>query len=83
MPNHLLAEAAFNGAGLRTMIQDLAGNVFLACLGLMSIVFLFQRQFVRLAEFGVIAVLVATFLYTPELWTGMGKAVAHAFGVSG
>lgn len=84
-PIHLqvLAEAAFNGAGLRTMIQELAGNVFLAVLGLASIVFLFQRQFVKLAEFAVIAVLVATFLYTPELWTGMGKAVAHAFGAGG
>lgn len=78
----LFAEA-FTGEGLRTMIQTLVGNVFLAVLGLGAIVFLFQRQFVRMAEFAVIAIIVATFIYTPELWTGMGKAVAGAFGASG
>jgi hypothetical protein len=79
----LLAEASLSGDGLRTMLQQLAGNVFLAVLGLASLVFLFQRQFVRLAEFAVIGVITATFIYTPELWTGMGKAVAHAFGAGG
>jgi len=77
---HVLADVTMNGAGLRSMIQELVGNVFIACLGLASIVFLFQRQFVRLAEFAIIGVITATFIYTPELWTGMGKAVAHAFG---
>lgn len=80
IPVHLLAEASLTGDGLRTMLQQLAGNIFLAVLGLASLVFLFQRQFVRLAEFAVIGVITATFIYTPELWTGIGKAVAHAFG---
>ena len=83
IPLHALAEVSMNGAGLRSMIQDLVGNVFMACLGLAAVVFLFQRQFVRLAEFAVIGVITATFIYTPELWTGMGKAVAHAFGAGG
>jgi hypothetical protein len=74
---------AFTGEGLRTMIQTLVGNVFLAVIGVGAIVFLFQPQFVRMAEFAVIAVLVATFIYTPEMWTGMGKAVAGAFGAGG
>lgn len=78
----ILAQA-FTGEGLKTMIQTLVGNVFLAGMGLGAIVFLFQRQFVRMAEFAVIAVLVATFIYTPEMWTGMGKAVAGAFGAGG
>lgn len=78
----VLAEA-FTGEGLRTMLQTLVGNVFLATMGLGAIVFLFQRQFVRMAEFAVIAIIVATFIYTPELWTGAGKAVAGAFGAGG
>jgi hypothetical protein len=68
------------GEGLKTLVQTLVGNIFLAAIGAGAIVVLFQRQFVRMAEFAVIAVLVATFVYTPEMWTGMGKAVAHAFG---
>lgn len=78
----LLAEA-FTGEGLRTMLQTLVGNVFLGVLGVGAVAFLFQRQFVRMAEFAVIAVIVATFIYTPELWTGAGKAVAGAFGANG
>jgi hypothetical protein len=71
------------GEGLRVLIQDLVGNIFLAVLGAAAIVFLFQRRFTEMAQFAVIAVLVATFIYTPELWTGMGQAVAGAFGTGG
>jgi hypothetical protein len=71
------------GEGLKNLVQTLVGNIFIAGMGAGAIVFLFQRQIVRMAEFAVVAVLVATFIYTPELWTGMGKAVAHAFGTGG
>lgn len=82
MPIIAVLAQAFTGEGLRTMLQELVGNVFLGVLGVGAVVFLFQRQFVRMAEFAVIAVIVATFIYTPELWTGAGKAVAGAFGAS-
>lgn len=64
------------GEALRDMLLQLGGNMFLAISSLMAVMFLFRREFVRFAEFAVLAVLVATFVFVPEVWVGVGRAVA-------
>ena len=68
------------GEGLRSFLQTFVGNIFLAGMGAGALVFLFKREFVRFAEFAVIAVLVASFVFTPEMWTKLSKAIADAAG---
>lgn len=68
------------GEGLRDMLLQLVGNIFLAAAALGSIVFLFKREFVRFVEYAVLAVLVATFVYTPQVWVGVGRALAAVIG---
>ncbi len=68
------------GEGLRTFLQQIVGNIFLAGMGAGALVFLFKREFVRFAEFAVISVLVASFVFTPQLWVNLSKAMADAFG---
>lgn len=68
------------GEGLRTFLQTIVGNIFLAGMGAGALVFLFRREFVRFAEFAVIATLVATFIFTPEMWVKLAGALTDAFG---
>jgi hypothetical protein len=68
------------GDGLRDMLLQLGGNIFLAAAALGAVMFLVRREFVRFAEFAVLAVLVATFVFVPEVWVGVGRAVAGVIG---
>jgi hypothetical protein len=68
------------GTGLRTLVLELIGNIFVAAAAIGAVTFLFRREFVRFAEFAVLAVLVATFVYAPEVWIGVGRAVANVIG---
>lgn len=68
------------GQSLRTMVLELVGNMFLAAAALGAVTFLFRREFVRFAEFAVLAILVATFVFTPEVWAGVGRAVGAVIG---
>lgn len=68
---------------LTDLLRDLFGNVFLAASGGAALVFLFRREFVRFAEFVVLAVLVATFVYFPEMWIAVAEAVAERVGEAG
>lgn len=68
------------GAGLRDMLLTLVGNIFLAAAAMGAVMFLFRREFVRFAEFAVLSVLVATFVFTPEVWVGVGRTVAGIIG---
>lgn len=68
------------GESLRIMVLELVGNVFLAAAALGAVTFLFRREFVRFAEFAFLAVLVATFVYVPEVWVGVAEAVATVIG---
>lgn len=72
--------AAFDGSGLTSFVRTVVGNLFLAAVGAGAIAFLFRREFVRFAEFMALAVLVATFIYVPEIWKGLAETVARAFG---
>ena len=68
------------GEGLRIMVLELVGNIFVAAAAIGAITFLFRREFVRFAEFALLAVLVATFVYVPDVWVNVGRAVASIIG---
>lgn len=68
------------GEGLRTVLSQLFGNTFLALSGGAALIFLFRRQFVRFLEFAVLAVFVATFIFTPEMWVNVAKGLAQVIG---
>lgn len=68
------------GEGLRDMLLTLVGNMFLAAAAIGAVMFLFRREFVRFAEFAVLSVLVATFVFVPEVWVGVGRTVAAIIG---
>jgi len=71
------------GAGIRDLVLEFAGNIFLAVVALAAVTFLVRREFVRFAEFALLAVLVATFVFVPEMWVGIGRAVAQVIGADG
>ena len=64
------------GTGLRDLVLTFAGNIFLAACAIGAVTFLFRREFVKFAEFALLAILVATFVFVPEMWVGVGRAVA-------
>lgn len=68
------------GEGFRALVTTFAGNIFLAFMGLGAIVFLFKREMTQFVQFAVVALLVASFIYTPDFWVGASKAVAQALG---
>ncbi len=68
------------GEGLRTMVLELVGNVFLAAAAIGAVTFVFRREFVRFAEFAVLAIFVATFVYAPTVWVEVGRSVAALIG---
>ena len=68
------------GEGLRIMVLQLVGNIFLAAAAIGAVTFLIRRELVRFAEFAALAVLVATFVFAPEVWVGVGRAVASVIG---
>ena len=71
------------GEGIRDVALQLAGNIFLAVVALAAITFLVRREFVRFAEFALLAILVATFVFVPEVWVGIGRAVAGVISEGG
>lgn len=68
------------GDGLREMLLQLVGNMFLAAAAIGAVMFLFRREFVRFAEFALLSVMVATFVFVPEVWVGVGRSVATVIG---
>lgn len=68
------------GDGLREMLLQLVGNMFLAAAAIGAVMFLFRREFVRFAEFALLSVMVATFVFVPEVWVGVGRSVAAIIG---
>lgn len=65
-----------DGAALANAIRLFVGNIFLALAGVGSIALLVRREFVRLAEFAVLTVVIATFVYAPEMYRSMAEYVA-------
>jgi hypothetical protein len=65
-----------DGEALANAIRLFVGNIFLALAGVGAIAFLVRREFVRLAEFAVLTVIIATFVYVPEMYQGIAEFVA-------
>jgi hypothetical protein len=65
-----------DGSALANAIRLFVGNIFLALAGVGAIAFLVRKEFVRLAEFAVLTVVIATFVYVPEMYRAMAEFVA-------
>lgn len=76
------ADTTNAGKGLRDLIATFVGNIFMAGVGAVSLVFLFRREFVRFMEFLVLALLIGSLIYVPEVWIGLAKAVGKAIGAN-
>lgn len=77
----LLAAAPSPGAGLLHLVQLAVGNVFLAALGVGGIALLIRREFLKVVEFAVVGVAVATFIYAPQVYVGLARQAAATLGV--
>lgn len=69
---NLILAAGF-GENLQGLIKSIIGPVFLAMVGVISIVFLIQRQLMQFVIFIIIAVLVAALIYVPDMIKGLGE----------
>jgi hypothetical protein len=65
--------AAGLGENLQELIKSIVGPIFLAIVGVISIVFLIQRQIMQFVIFIVIAMLVAALIYVPDMIKGLGE----------
>ena len=61
------------GENLQELIKSIVGPIFLAIVGVISIVFLIQRQIMQFVIFIVIAMLVAALIYVPDMIKGLGE----------
>lgn len=65
--------AAGIGENLQALIKSIVGPVFLAMVGVISIVFLIQRRIMQFVLFIIIAILVAALIYVPDMIKGLGE----------
>ena len=81
----LLAAAApqsgINTVGLVSYLQGLFGPLFLGIIGIVALVFLFNREVTRFVQFMVLAVAIAVVFYTPGIVQSLASGIAHALGV--
>lgn len=61
------------GENLQELIKSIIGPIFLAIVGVISIVFLIQRQIMQFVIFIIIAILVAALIYVPDMIRGLGE----------
>lgn len=78
--NTVLATAS-PGAGLLHFVQLLVGNIFLAALGVGGIALLVRREFLKVVEFAVVGVAVATFIYAPGVYVSLARQASATIGV--
>jgi hypothetical protein len=74
-------QAEINPEGLVKYIQGLVGPIFLGIVGVVALVFLFNREVTRFVQFIVLAVAIAVVFYTPNIVSVLAKGIAHALGV--
>lgn len=73
---HVVAAIDVSGAHLRSVLGQLIGNLFAVVLGFGALVALLRRRFVMVLELAGLAIVVASFVYVPELWQNLGRALA-------
>jgi hypothetical protein len=69
------------GEPLMEMVSGTVKAAFGTLVGVIALVFIVKKEFVRLLEFALLAVVVGTFVYVPQLWVSIAKVVAGAIGV--
>jgi hypothetical protein len=69
------------GEGLMDMVNGTVKSAYVTLVGVIALVFIVRKEFVRLMEFGLLAVVVGTFVFVPQLWVSIAKVVAAAIGV--
>lgn len=62
---------------LTSMIRNFLAPILLLVLGLVAVVFLFQRQMTQFLIFLVLAVIVMSIFYVPEWISNLGKSVGN------
>jgi hypothetical protein len=68
-----------SGDTLRSDITKLAGNFFLAILGVLGAIALFRRKVVEVLELAGLAILAGLFIYVPNIFGAMAQAVSSFF----
>ncbi|MGH2687753.1 MAG: hypothetical protein ACRDKW_02960 [Actinomycetota bacterium] len=71
------------GQGLMDLVGGITRSVFLTLVGVVSVVFIVRKEFIRLLEFGLLALVVATFVFWPGMWVSIARVVANAVGAPG
>jgi hypothetical protein len=74
-------QAAINTQGLVNYLQGLFGPLFLGIVGIVALVFLFNREVTRFVQFMVLAIAIAVVFYTPQIVQELASGIAHALGV--
>jgi hypothetical protein len=74
-------QAAINTEGLVKYLQGLFGPLFLGIVGIIALVFLFNREVTRFVQFIVLAIAIAVVFYTPAIVQDLASGIAHALGV--
>jgi hypothetical protein len=74
-------QAAINTVGLVDYLQGLFGPIFLGIIGIVALVFLFNREVTRFVQFMILAVAIAVVFYTPNIVKALATGIAHALGV--
>ncbi|MGH7881783.1 MAG: hypothetical protein ACREN8_02590 [Candidatus Dormibacteraceae bacterium] len=68
-----------SGDTLRAGVTKLAGNFFLAILGVLGALALFRRRMVEVLELAGLAILSGLFIYKPDTFGSISNAVTSLF----
>jgi hypothetical protein len=68
-----------SGDTLRADVTKLAGNFFLAILGVLGAIALFRKRMVEVLELAGLAILAGLFVYKPDIFGSLAQAVTTFF----
>jgi hypothetical protein len=68
-----------SGDTLRSTVTKLAGNFFLAILGVLGAIALFRKRMVEVLELAGLAILAGLFVYKPDIFGSLAQAVTSFF----
>jgi hypothetical protein len=77
--HRLLDTVDISGDTLRADITKLAGNFFLAILGVLGAIALFRKRMVEVLELAGLAILAGLFVYKPDIFGSLAQAVTTLF----
>jgi hypothetical protein len=77
VPSVVYADEGGPGSRLREIMQDEVGELFFIAVGLIALALAWRRAFAALIGFGVLAMLVAVFIWAPELLRDVGVNITE------